>query len=136
MYCLVEAHDGEFPLLKVYRNVQGLINRMAELEGKDVTVWPFYGIPIQFSMAMKGARIIFMPDDQAMTTKPIDNLQTILDSEVPLQEDRFLGDPVLAAALAAVDEDVAREEALAGQVPDPPDEEDENDDDAEQGARR
>ena len=90
-YCLVECPDGELPSLRIFASLTGLLDRMYRLDGEDVSVWPFYGIPISFSQGTP--RVIFPPDRKPMTIeanpKPVDEAE----QKVTIQDDGFLGPP-------------------------------------------
>jgi hypothetical protein len=46
---MVVMQDGEYPTLEIFPNIDALTKRMRALEGKDVNVFPFFGIPVPFT---------------------------------------------------------------------------------------
>jgi len=111
-FCMVECHEGEFPLLRIFATLEGLVARMAKLEGQDVTVHPFWGIPLPFSTAPN--RVLLLPGDKAIginkSQRPVD----VSEKTLEVQEDCFLGMPELSIAPPSyIKEDAARAEALA-----------------------
>lgn len=49
-YCVVEAFDGDWPRLRVYRTPEAMAKRVQKLLGKDVSVYCYFGIPLKVSV--------------------------------------------------------------------------------------
>jgi hypothetical protein len=47
--CMVVVPDGDFPTLEIFPNIDALTNRMRALEGQEVSVFPFFGVPVPFT---------------------------------------------------------------------------------------
>ena len=98
-YCVVECAEGEWPVLRMFGDDAGrLAWHLASLEGKDVCVFPFYGVPIPLSRGPY--RIMVLPDDTAWQLSPVVQPLKFIDGEIRLQEDGFLGPPCLATVSA------------------------------------
>jgi len=69
-YGLVEVVDGEWPTLTMSPTVAGMVNRIQALEGKDVVVWPFYGIPLALSEGPQ--RYVVLPNGTAVSVPLFD----------------------------------------------------------------
>jgi hypothetical protein len=48
-FCLVVAHDGDWPTLDIFSDVESLARRIRSLEGQQVNAFPFFGIPVPFT---------------------------------------------------------------------------------------
>lgn len=87
---LVEAHDGEYPVLREYRDMKSLAERINKLEKQEVVVLPFYGIPLNISR--QKPRIVWSEElpwaasahDKVIPTKS-------LPKDLEKQEDGYLG---------------------------------------------
>jgi hypothetical protein len=91
-YFMVEDPDGEWSTLKMFRNEEGMLRRLRELDGQDVTVWLAYGIQIPFSKKVAGdVRTVFMPNDTARRLDPKFTRVDELDVAVTMQDDGYLG---------------------------------------------
>lgn len=94
-FCLVEAPDGEWPSVRMLKTPEALAHRVRSLEGQDVVVWAFYGIPLQLTRGPQ--RFLVMPDQQTAIQIPALAKQTpqlvsldVLDN-AEIQDDGFLG---------------------------------------------
>jgi hypothetical protein len=127
-FCMVECAEGQFPVLRLFSTLEGLVERMQSLEGRDVAVWPFWGVPLPFSQGPN--RVLILPDDQAIT---IDKRQRVVDideDDIILQEDGFLGLPELSIAPPSyVKEDEERAAAMQEAAANAAVDDDEDDDD-------
>lgn len=96
-YGLVEAPDGEMPSLRLFRTPEALAARVAELDGRDVAVWAFFGVPVPLTVGP--ARHLLLPDGRAARVPAFPgDPPAVVDSAPPgaaLQEDGFLGPPDL-----------------------------------------
>jgi hypothetical protein len=99
--CLVEAPDGDWPLLRQFHSLEDLVRRLGQLEGEDVVAWAFFGIPLPFTRGPQ--RYLALPDGVRAITVPLYEggpiravpLQDVLDT-LGVQEDGFLGPPELS----------------------------------------
>lgn len=96
LWLMVEAEEGEWANIKVFRTEDALLRRLRALEGKDVQAFAVYGIPIPFSRAPH--RIVFLPDGQARQLGVQITAVEVMETQVTLQEDGFLGPPELAVS--------------------------------------
>lgn len=102
-YGLVESHNGEWAYTRVFRSPEELADRVAALEGQDVVVQCFYGIPLPITkgrqryMAMPDGRMFRLPmfaGDRGGIVDPA----AIRDLEI--EERGFLGPPELAESVS------------------------------------
>jgi hypothetical protein len=81
----------------MFNDPEALASRLAFLEGQEVAVWPFFGLPMGFT---KGPpRHLMLPNGEAMTIPISDSqapeiVQRLFDA-ADMQEDGFLGPPEL-----------------------------------------
>lgn len=97
---MVEAENGEWAKMRLFRDVEALAHRLAEQEGKDIVVWCFYGIPLKLSRGPQ--RYLMLPDGRNAVKIPMGCVGPVefvdggfLDS-FEMQEDGFIGPPQLA----------------------------------------
>lgn len=97
---LVETRGGEWGVMRLFKSLNGLASRIAALEGQDVVVHAFYGIPLPLTKGPQ--RYIFAPDGlTAMmipmyVNGPVQVVEADLVSAIDRQEDGFVGPPALA----------------------------------------
>lgn len=97
---MVEAENGEWAKMRLFRDAEGLAFRLAEQEGKDIVVWCFYGIPLKLSRGPQ--RYLMLPDGQSAVKIPMGCVGSVefvdgsfLDG-FEMQDDGFIGPPQLA----------------------------------------
>ena len=111
-FCMIECEEGEFPALRIFRTLNGLVERIRSQDGKDIVVWPFLGIPLPFSKGPN--RVLLLPSDKAITISETQTHVELREEDLEIQEDGFLGPPELSiAAPSYINEDEAREEAMS-----------------------
>lgn len=98
-FCLVESENGEWPRLRICNNAEALVKQMAAVEGKDMTVFPFYGIPLRFSKGPQ--RYLILPDGETALSIPVVEGAKIQRVEAELlglevEPNNFVGPPELA----------------------------------------
>lgn len=99
-YCLVEGPDGEWSSVRVFKTPEGLARRIGSMEGQDMVVWAFFGIPLRITKGPQ--RYLLLPDGQQAITiplydgGPVQFVDADLLSEREIQEDGFVGRPELA----------------------------------------
>ena len=86
---LIESHDGEYPSTRPYKTVEAMIKRMRDLDGKDVCVFPFFGIAVPFSHGKP--RIVFLPNQDAVRLDGYMLAEEVFEQDVRIQENGFLG---------------------------------------------
>ena len=89
---VLEAHDGEWPKCESFGTPEDLLTRIQSLDGEDLTVFAYYGIPIIFSKS--SPRQLYLPDGTCLARGPDGKLQTTPlhdDQELEIQEDGYLG---------------------------------------------
>lgn len=105
LWCLCEQPDGDFPKVRLFKTSEGLARYMAKLEGEDVSVWPFYGVPLRFTKPdASGQRFLLLPGEEKAlllaARGPVDKIDADLldleDEEKKIQLDGWIGDPCLA----------------------------------------
>ncbi len=100
-YHLVECPDGEMSHVTSLKTAESLARRIGDLEGEDMEVWAFYGIPMLLSRGPQ--RYLSLPDGEHAITiprggMPIKTVDITLLTSVKGQEDGYLGPPMLANA--------------------------------------
>lgn len=126
-FCLVEGRDGQWPVLRTFKSAEGLARRIGQLEGEDVILWPFFGVPLEFSKG--GQRYLRLPDGENLLSiprfegGPVSRLPVTAIRKFDAQDTGFVGPPELASNRAA--EEKLQAALLAEERDD--DEEDEDD---------
>jgi hypothetical protein len=130
-YCLVECPDGEWPVVRGFRTPEALARRIGEVEGKDMVLWAFYGVPLQITCGPQ--RYLVLPDSETALQVPLYSggpcarVELTLLGELELQKDGFVGHRAL------IDPSVAQKERQEmAELPDDPDDDDDDDDDDEE----
>jgi hypothetical protein len=116
---LVELHDGQLPVLRVYSSAAALARRLQALQDQDVAVIPFYGKPLKFTKGPQ--RYLQLPDGNNVIMIPLvkGGPTTILEADLlhdPVyQEDWYIGPAELAytAGTAELGDDVGDEDQAA-----------------------
>ncbi len=102
MWCLCEVVEGEFPVMRVFPELEGLVQALAEREGKMVHVWPMYGLPLQLTQSFipangKACRFLRLPNTGKSVLVVKGGAYELVDDTttpaVELQQDGWLGDP-------------------------------------------
>jgi hypothetical protein len=96
---LVEAPDGEWASIKLFKTAEGLARRVGMLEGEDMVVWGFVGFPLQLTRGPQ--RYLLLPGDEAVMVPmyeggPVKRVPADLVESLPVQEDGYIGPPELA----------------------------------------
>jgi hypothetical protein len=92
-YCMVEAPDGEFPTLRLFHTLEGLVERLTNLDGQDVVVFPFFGTPLPISTGPN--RFLLLPNDLAVAITKQQQHVDLSEEDVTVEESGFLGPPAL-----------------------------------------
>ena len=92
-YCMVEAADGEFADLRLFQTLEGLVHRLTDLEGCDVSVFPFFGTPLPISKGPN--RFLLLPNDKAVAITKQQQHVDLSEEDVTVEESGFLGPPAL-----------------------------------------
>lgn len=97
----VECESGEFPIVRLFKTADALARHIGKLEGRDVSVVPFYGSYLRISAGRQ--RYMQLPDGESLILVPRDGIgaATIVDADLvdfEWQEDGFIGPPELAAS--------------------------------------
>ena len=121
MYCLVESPDGEFPAVRFFSSPEALALRIKELDGEDVVVQIFYGFPVPITKSP--GRVIILPNNSFVCLDPVVKTLSadLMDRDLLVQDDGFLGDEILSAVGNLLPED----EILTNRVSRQPEETDE-----------
>lgn len=134
-YCLVEDPDGDAPCLRLFKNPEALARRLAELDGSDVYVIPFFGVPLRFSTGPQ--RYLVLPDGvKAMVIPHIKGgACKVFDAdllEFETQDNFYLGPDELSDSSGFAEKMAAKKNAKAVDaeiVENDADDDDEEDDD-------
>jgi hypothetical protein len=100
--CLVVCPDGEYPRLEVFSAIEGLTERMRELEGEDVTAFPFYGVPLPFTRGPH--RFVYLPNGQpypVFDLSPFGKFVLNPTGKSPIDASYYLGPDSLRDAVPA-----------------------------------
>lgn len=111
-WCLCEMPEGGYPKIRIFHDLAGLCRHITRLEGEEISVWPFYGVPIRFTTSRDGTpgrRYVFLPHEaQAVELPchpedepklvPTEGLNVGVTDALDFQYDGWLGDPALAEA--------------------------------------
>lgn len=93
-YCLIEAPDGEFPALRMFYTLEGLVERLTKLVGQDVVAYPFFGTPLPIS---KGPdRFLLLPNDKAVAITKQQHRVDLSEEDVEVEESGYLGPGALS----------------------------------------
>ena len=66
---IVEATDGEWAKMRLFKTAEALARRVQELEGTDTVVWCFYGLPLPLSKGPQ--RYLTMPSGTKLMQVPL-----------------------------------------------------------------
>lgn len=66
---IVEATDGEWAKMRLFKTAEALAKRVQELEGTDTVVWCFYGLPLPLSKGPQ--RYLTMPSGKQLMQVPL-----------------------------------------------------------------
>ena len=97
---IVEGPDGDWPMMRLYKTPEALARRVGQLEGEDMVLWCFFGLPIQITRGPQ--RFLLLPGGtQAVTIPLIEGgpckvVPADLLDGVEIQDDGFIGPPELA----------------------------------------
>lgn len=137
-FCMVEVdHSGEhWPMLKVFQSARQLAVHLGKLEKEDVSVWPFFGVPLRFTEGPQ--RYLLLPDGTTAMMIPLapGGPTPIVDAGLlatPLKDGNFLGPPELEFMQRVVVE--SKTKLIPAKKKDDDDEED-DDDDEEEGEKK
>jgi hypothetical protein len=98
-YGLVECPDGDWGAMRLFKRVEGLAARVGQLEGEDVVVWAFFGLPLRLTKGPQ--RYLLLPNGKAIMVPmyeggPCKIVDAGLIDVLEVQEDGYLGPPELA----------------------------------------
>lgn len=99
-YGLIECLAENRPVMRIFPDPFLLVRRLVELDGQDVTVWMFYGVPLPLTkgplryLLLPGAEYALPVVEQAVTT-PV-RIDTVAHLEV--ESEGYLGPAYLIAS--------------------------------------
>jgi hypothetical protein len=108
-WCVTEQPEGEFPRVRMFNDVEKLARRLSSLEGQEVSVWSFLGVPLRMSTRDEATqtRYLFMPGEETAVVIPRSEFESLRRVPAELvrdstqwQDDGWLGDPSLAEPVA------------------------------------
>ncbi len=107
LWCVCECADEDFPRVRIFDSPQKLARYLAGLEGKDIAVWPFFGVALRITKPIGGQRYLILPGEEAVPIKTFGKLEPVDASFLNLEEmtedeayqcDGWLGHPALNEA--------------------------------------
>jgi hypothetical protein len=134
-YCMVEAVDGEWPTLRMFKTAEALAKRIGAMEGEDAVLWVYFGLPLQFTRGPQ--RYLLLPDGVTAIQVPMyaggpcRKVSSDLLSNLETQDDGFVGPPELTVVLEAPGKPIKKDAPSAKiyEEDDDDDDDDEEDDD-------
>lgn len=107
-YAMVECTSGEYPLMRLFKTPEAITKHLGKLDGEDVAVWCFYGIPMRFTVGPQ--RYLHLPDGITSVSVPMYKggpcKRTTTDLiTADIQDDGFLGPPELLQPPSIEEED-------------------------------
>ena len=118
-WCLCEVPEGEQPISRMYKKLDTMLAYIGSLEGKDVHVWCFYGVPMRMTRPLlqkksgMAVRYVLLPGEYEAVSVPKNSqlpsergsatkmLGVKNVSDIDWQDDGFLGDVQLKKSVAA-----------------------------------
>jgi hypothetical protein len=99
-WCLVCTRDGEWPELTTFRTAEQLATQLQRLEGHDVTVHCFYGLPLSITKGPQ--RYIKLPSGELLTVPlyagvPCERHHVSELTDLEYETTGFMGPPELAS---------------------------------------
>jgi hypothetical protein len=91
-WCMFVCPFGEFPSLVIYTSLEAMAKRLRTLEGQDMAVFPFYGVPVPFTRGP--CRFLRLPDGQLRPLFDLSAFGTFVAnplSEPPIDSTYYLG---------------------------------------------
>ncbi|HEV3304690.1 MAG TPA: hypothetical protein VG055_33875 [Planctomycetaceae bacterium] len=102
-YCMVVSPaDGTWPQLEIFPGVEAMAKRMRELEGREVIVFPFLGIPVPFTLGP--SRFFQLPDGRPHPVFDCSEIGEFLpkpDASLPIDTAYYIGPDSLREDCAA-----------------------------------
>jgi hypothetical protein len=101
-WSLCQMPEGDYPRVAVYRNLGGLVEAIAKLDGSETAVWAVYGVPLRLTKTVATpqgpVRYLLLPDNlAAVVSLNSSKLQVVSRETLPVdlewQEEGWLGDP-------------------------------------------
>jgi len=68
-FAAVVSENGEFAKLILFKDAEALAKYLGSIEGDDVVVVPFWGVPLRFTVGPQ--RYLMMPDGMAAMSIPL-----------------------------------------------------------------
>lgn len=103
-FCMIKIPDGEFPRVSVYSSITDMVYDLGALDGQEISVVPFYGVPLQFSQQQSdGRRYILLPGGNTLLSvpqapqEPLERFNRDDLPDIDGQGDGWLGHPALSA---------------------------------------
>lgn len=106
-WCVCESPEGEFLKIRIFTELTKLVAYLASLEGREVAVWNFYGVPVRMTLRNPTSkqRYLLLPgcDEAVLIARgPLVRVDAslILDDSLveKFQLDGWMGHPALAEA--------------------------------------
>lgn len=98
-WCVLLLREGHWPLMKAFRDREEALQRLIAEEGQEVSVWLFYGIPLQLTQfdPVHNCRYLLLPDKQSAVALAKGVAARLVPAslvrDVPVQRDGWLGHP-------------------------------------------
>lgn len=95
-WCLCEMPEGDYSRVRVFSDLENLVNHIGRLEGEEVSVWAFYGTPLRLTRPDGTGQRYLLVSDQEVVIVPKGSDSMLQFAENPtlpeVQEDGWLGD--------------------------------------------
>jgi hypothetical protein len=95
-WCLCEMPEGDYSRVRVFSDLENLVNHIGRLEGEEVSVWAFYGTPLRLTRPDSVGQRYLLVSDQEVVIVPrgVDSVVQFAENPVlpEVQEDGWLGD--------------------------------------------
>jgi len=105
-WCVCEMPEGDFPRVRVFGDFEVMLRHVGKLEGDEVSVWIFYGVPVSITQAdADSSRYILTSRTEAFrlpssAAEEVVSVDRAFVSNLSVQEDGWLGDPSLTKSAA------------------------------------
>lgn len=107
-WCVCESPEGEFLKIRIFRELSKLVGYLAALEGREIAVWNFWGVPVRMTLrnTTSNQRYLILPGGEEavlIARGPLTKIPASLvlpedEATERFQLDGWLGHPALAEA--------------------------------------
>lgn len=96
-WCLCEMPEGEYPNVRLYSDLSGLLTSIASREGDETAVFALYGVHLEITEATspadgsEGVRYLLLPQNMAAKVKEGGEAEIISQDDEDLPKSEHLG---------------------------------------------